>query len=55
MERYEMKHIIICPECNSLANLNTHFGAYFCTKCDWFDDTYNKERISELKALSKSR
>ena len=34
-----------CPKCSSLAVFNSHFGAYFCNVCDWFDNSYNKERI----------
>ena len=40
-----MNSCIACPKCNCLAHFNSHFGAYFCTKCEWFDDSYNKNRI----------
>jgi hypothetical protein len=36
---------IPCLKCNTFAPLNMHFGAYMCPKCDWQDDSYNKERI----------
>jgi len=29
--------MILCPKCEKLAYLNTHFGAYYCTECDWAD------------------
>jgi len=29
--------MILCPKCGKLAYLNTHFGTYSCTDCDWID------------------
>jgi hypothetical protein len=29
--------MIVCPKCKELAYLNTHFGAYYCSDCDWAD------------------
>ena len=40
-----MDNYISCPECSSLAVFNIHFGAYFCNACDWFDNSYNKQRV----------
>ena len=45
---------ILCKECGSLAHFNSHFGAYFCSKCNWFDNTYNKERIKENTCISSA-
>ena len=29
--------MILCPKCGKLSHLNTHFGAYYCSECDWAD------------------
>ncbi len=46
-----MKNCILCPVCKELAYFNIHFGAYFCTDCNWYDDTYNKQRILKERKL----
>lgn len=30
-----MRSMIICPNCQDLANYDYHFQKYFCTRCDW--------------------
>ncbi len=36
----------LCPNCGSIAALNSYFGAYICEKCHWSDDSLNKVRNS---------
>ena len=41
----------ICPNCGSIANFNTHFGAFICRNCNSEDDSYNIHRIERYSSL----
>jgi ribosomal protein L37AE/L43A len=48
-----MKATILCPACGELANYNSHFGAYFCTKCKWVDRSPGERRVARQALLGK--
>lgn len=38
-----------CPKCGNVVNFNTYFGAEMCTRCNWEDNTYRKQREERIR------
>ena len=43
----------VCPKCGEVIGFNSYFGGYICSRCEWEDDAYNKDRINYFVSKRK--